>query len=176
MDRRLSAGLRCGVTEEKKRKPRQKPVSHSDDEKQALGKSLAAARAQAGYTMDAAAKALGLADKQAIDNYEKGRNVIDALRLKQLARFYGTTTDALTGMTGGAVWRFSIELLREVQQLQPEDLPKMEGNMWSWLRKPMPETLHYSEEEYERTKTEKPKPSTVITTSAPPSAQQRKAS
>lgn len=94
VDLRLSGGLPCGMVNEKTRKP---PPSHSDADKKVLGKHLADARKNAGYTLEAASKELGFAGKQGVGNFESGKNVIDALRLQRLAQLYEVTLDALVG-------------------------------------------------------------------------------
>lgn len=132
VDPRSSARLLWGMSQENK--VRKKPVSHDDAEKKALGMNLAKARNEAGFTMDAAAKAIGLSDKRAIDNFEKGRNVIDALRLKHLARAYETTTDALVGSASAARnWPFSDELQQKVLSLKDEQVFRLENVMRAHL-------------------------------------------
>jgi transcriptional regulator with XRE-family HTH domain len=77
---------------------RRRPVQ-DEDERKALGKRLASARNLAGYTIEAAAKALAdrgyLISKQGVGHWETGKNVPDALWMRRLAKLYGTTLDAL---------------------------------------------------------------------------------
>lgn len=77
-------------------------MSESDPEKLELGKRLAEARDLAGLTQPTVAVLLTNAGhqstKQAVSAWEKGRNVPDSLVLKQLARLYDTSADALLGI------------------------------------------------------------------------------
>jgi transcriptional regulator with XRE-family HTH domain len=77
-------------------------MAESDPEKLELGRRLAEARDLAGLTQPTVAVLLTNAGhqstKQAVSAWEKGRNVPDALLLKQLARLYDTTADALLGI------------------------------------------------------------------------------
>lgn len=132
VDHRSSAGLRWRMPDE--RKPRKKAVTHSEPAKQALGQSLASARKEAGFTMDAAAKALGLSGKGAIDNFEKGRNVIDGIQLRQLARFYKISVDELVGHDHPQErWPFSDELRHKVLALSAPEIVGLENVMLSVL-------------------------------------------
>ena len=86
VDRRPSARLRWGM-------------AHPEEDRKALGKRLAAARGLAGYTMEAAAKALTELgypiSKQGVGAWEAGRNIPDAFWLRRLAKLYRTTVDSL---------------------------------------------------------------------------------
>lgn len=74
-------------------------MTHSAEDKTALGQRLASARKLAGYTIESAAKALTAAGypitKGGVGAWEKGRNLPDALWLRRLAKLYGTTLDSL---------------------------------------------------------------------------------
>lgn len=74
-------------------------MAQPDDERKALGRRLASARALAGYTLEGIAKALTgrghPIGRAAVGAWEVGRNVPDALWLKRIAKIYGTTLDAL---------------------------------------------------------------------------------
>lgn len=74
-------------------------MAHTDEDRKELGQRLAAARKLAGYTTEAAAKALTdrghPITKQGVGHWETGRNVPDAIALRRLAKLYGTTADSL---------------------------------------------------------------------------------
>ena len=74
-------------------------MAHEEDERKALGARLAAARKLAGFTMEAAAKALTAKgypiSKQGVGHWESGRNIPDAIWLRRLAKLYSSTLDAL---------------------------------------------------------------------------------
>lgn len=76
-----------------------KPIHHSEDDRKALGGRLRSARTLKGLTIDAIAGELTARgypiSKQAVGHWETGKNVPDAIWLKRLAKFYGTTLDAL---------------------------------------------------------------------------------
>lgn len=95
VDRRSSAGLRWAMTE--KKKPRAQGPKHTKEERAALAQSLTKAREPTGYTQESAAIALGFSGKQAVNSWEKARNLPDAIWLRKLARLYRTTTDSLVG-------------------------------------------------------------------------------
>jgi transcriptional regulator with XRE-family HTH domain len=89
MDRLSARGLAFGMT-------------GITTEKAALGRRLAEARDLAGLTQPTVALMLRneghKVTKQAVSAWEKGRNVPDALVLRQLARLYDASTDALLGL------------------------------------------------------------------------------
>lgn len=74
-------------------------MAHSQEDREALGKRLAAARNLKGLTIEGAAKELTnrgyTVSKAGVGAWEKGRNVPDAIWLRRLAKLYGTTLDAL---------------------------------------------------------------------------------
>jgi transcriptional regulator with XRE-family HTH domain len=74
-------------------------MAHSQEDREALGKRLAAARNLNGLTIEGAAKELTKrgypVSKAGVGAWEKGRNVPDAIWLRRLAKLYGTTLDAL---------------------------------------------------------------------------------
>lgn len=74
-------------------------MAHDQDERRALGKRLAAARALAGFTMQGVADALTAngypISKQGVGHWESGRNVPDAVWLKRIAKLYQSSADAL---------------------------------------------------------------------------------
>jgi transcriptional regulator with XRE-family HTH domain len=107
MDYRLSAGLRWGMPDSGAKK---KQPTHSVEEKSALGRQIASARKQAGYTQEAAATDLGVI-KQTISSWEKGRNLPDALWLRRLARLYQTSVTSLVGDGSASAEAMRIALL-----------------------------------------------------------------
>ncbi len=98
-------------------------MSDLDPDKQALGKRLAAAREEAGYTQPSAAEALSALGfpmtKQAISHWERGRNVPDALMLRRLARLYGASADVLLG--DQALSPEAARFATELDQLEASD-------------------------------------------------------
>jgi transcriptional regulator with XRE-family HTH domain len=64
----------------------------------ALGARLRAAREAAGLSQQQVADGLG-EYQSTVAFMEKGRRSVSALELAQLARMFGTTTDALLGIT-----------------------------------------------------------------------------
>jgi transcriptional regulator with XRE-family HTH domain len=109
-----------------------KPPPHTPEEKAALGVQLANARDEAKFTLQGAAEELGrrghAIKRGTISAWEKGRNVVDALWLRRLARLYNTTADALVGSTTHlSVWPFSTELQQKVLRLSDEELLRAEN-------------------------------------------------
>lgn len=104
-------------------------MAHPEEERQELGRKLAKARADAGYSLQSAADELtkrGFEIKRGtIGAWETGRNLPDALWLQRLARVYATTVDAMTGDENGA-WPFSEELQETVLLLSDEELYRAE--------------------------------------------------
>lgn len=75
------------------------PINQPEDElRQLLGRNLQAARTAAreglGFTQLDVSERMGV-NKATVSAWETGRGVPDALRLRALARMYGTTTDSL---------------------------------------------------------------------------------
>lgn len=146
VDDRPSVRLRSGM-------PKGQRPEHPAEAKEALGKSLAAARKAAGFSLDTASAALAEAGtpigRAAIGHWETGTNVVDALWLRRLARLYNTTSDALLGIKQApeAIWPLSRELHSEVVGMKPEDLRFMEVALWTHLRKVAPSELHYYTDE-----------------------------
>lgn len=112
MDGRLSAGLRWAMPHSGGKK---KPPAHSEQEKSALGRQIAAARKQAGFTQEAAATDLGVI-KQTVSSWEKGRNLPDALWLRRLARLYQTSVNSLVGDGSSSAEAMRVALLYDALQ------------------------------------------------------------
>lgn len=109
----------------------EKPPTHPDDEKKALGTGLALARIEAGFTQPAAAKELGIV-KQTISSWENGRNLPDALWLRRLARLYETTTDSLVGLTPLSV--AAVRFASQYDALSKAQRDKFDGMWTSYLK------------------------------------------
>ena len=82
-------------------------MPHDPKERAALGRCLAAARKEAGFTIESASTALTVAghkiSKGGVGHWEKGTNVPDGIWLCRLAKLYGTTVGALVGQDAADV-------------------------------------------------------------------------
>jgi transcriptional regulator with XRE-family HTH domain len=85
-------------------------MAKDEEDRKALGDRLKSARTLVGITQEGVAKALTdggyPTGKAAVSEWEKGRNIPDALVLRRLAKLYETSADALlwdTALTTEAV-------------------------------------------------------------------------
>lgn len=107
--------------------------AHEQHDKDALGRCLAEARKQAGFTLESAAAALTRLghpiSKGGVGAWEKGRNLPDALWLRHLAKLYEVPMGVLVGgdQADAGRWPFATIDRARFDALEPEQRLEIQG-------------------------------------------------